>query len=104
MATLRARLDRLESKRGAGACGPSVIFLCDPETGEPLAAMLMGGGNLTRDDGETVDAFTARAQAGAASAVFLPDNGREALATGNAPRWAYGALVQKALREKHAPD
>lgn len=102
--TLGRRLERLESKRGTTARGPSVIFFCDPETGEPLAAMLMGGGTLTREDGETVEAFTARANAGAACAVFLPDKGRDALATGKAPRWATGALVVKALQEKHAPD
>ena len=63
----------------------------------------MGGGSLTRKDGETAEALAARADAGGAGAVFLPDNGREALATGEAPRWATGALVEKALREKHAP-
>ena len=82
--TLRKRLDRLEGKRGTAALGPSVVFLCEAETGEPLAAMLMGGGSLTREDGETAEAFTARAEAGAAAAVFLPDNGRDALATGKA--------------------
>ena len=102
--TLGRRLSRLEGKRGAAAVGPSVIFLCEAESGEPLAAMLMGGGTLTREDGEPVEAFTARANAGGAGAVFLPDNGRDALATGKAPRWASGALVEKALREKHAPD
>ena len=101
---LRRQLDRLEGKRGTAACGPSVIFLCSGETGEPLAAMLMGGGSLTREDGETVEGFNARADAGGAGAVFLPDNGRDALATGKAPRWASGALVEKALREKHAPN
>ena len=101
--TLRKRLDRLEGKRGTAALGPSVIFFCSGETGEPLAAILMGGGSLTREDGETAEAFTARAEAGAAGAVYLPDNGRDALATGKAPRWASGALVEKALHEKHAP-
>ncbi len=100
--TLRKRLDRLEAKRGAAALGPSVIFFCEPGTGEPLAAMLVGGCTLTREDGETVEAFTARADAGGAGAVFLPDNGRDALATGKAPRWATGALVVQALQEKHA--
>lgn len=104
MATLRTRLDRLEGRRGTAARGPAVVFLCSGETGEPLAALLMGGGTLTREDGETVEAFTARADTGGAGAVFLPDNGRDALATGKAPRWASGALVEKALREKHAPD
>lgn len=49
-----------------------------------MAAMLMGGGNLTREDGETVEAFAARADVGAAGAVFLPDNGRDALVTDKA--------------------
>ena len=101
---MRKRLDKLESKRGGNAPAPSVIFLCDGASGEPKAAMVIGGDNLTREDGETVEAFTARAEIGPASAVFLPDNGREALATGNAPRWALGALVVKALCEKHAND
>jgi len=38
-----------------------VIFLCDATTGEPGAALLMGGGGLARQPGETADAFTARA-------------------------------------------
>ena len=102
--TLRARLDRLEGKRGTAARGPSVIFLCAAGTSEPLAAMLIGGVSLTREDGETAEAFTARANAGGAGAVFLPDNGRDALATGKALRWASGALAEKALPEKHAPE
>jgi hypothetical protein len=64
----------------------------------------MGGGSLNRENGETVEAFTARAEAGAVGSVFLPDNGHGALATGKAPRWASGALVEKALREKHRRD
>lgn len=43
MATLRMRLERLEGKRGTAALGPSVIFIREGETGEPLAAMLTGG-------------------------------------------------------------
>jgi len=74
--TLRKRLDLLEGKRGTAALGPSVIFLCSGESGEPLAAMLMGGGSLPREDGETAEAFTARAEADAAGAVSLRDNGR----------------------------
>lgn len=74
--TLRRRLDKLEGKRGGAGAAPSVVFICEAETGEPLAAMLMGGGSLTRENGETVDAFTARAVSGGADAVFLPDNGR----------------------------
>lgn len=64
--TLRKRIDRLEGKRGKAALWPSVIFFCSGETGEPLAAILMGGGSLTREDGETAEAFTARAEAGGA--------------------------------------
>ena len=100
--TLRKRIGKLEGERGADVQGPSVIFLCIAETGEPLTAMVRGGGYLRREDGETADAFRARAEAGATGAVYLPDNGRDALATGKAPRWACGALVDKALREKHA--
>ncbi len=102
--TLRLRLDKLEGKRGTAALAPSVVFLCCAESGEPLATMRMGGGSLPREDGETAKAFAARAEAGAACAVFLPDNGRDALATGKAPRWASGTLLQKALRGKHAPE
>lgn len=64
--TLRKRIDRLEGKRGKAALGPFVIFLCSGETCEPLAAMLIGGGNLTREDSETAEAFAARAEAGGA--------------------------------------
>jgi len=59
-ATLRSRLDRLEAKRGGAGDGPAVIFLCDATTGEQGAALLMGGGGLVREPGETADAFTAR--------------------------------------------
>lgn len=76
MATLRKRLDRLEGRRGGAGRGPAVIFICDAETGEPFAALTKGGGASTREPGETAEAFTARA-AGAAHAVFLPDNGRD---------------------------
>lgn len=99
---LRKRLDRIEAKRGAHApAGPSVIFLCDGATGEPLGAIIMGGGSIRREPDETREAFEARASAGAPVAIHLPDNGRDALATGKAPQWAQGALVMKALREKH---
>lgn len=63
MATLRTRIDKLEGKRGGAARGPSMIFLCSGETGEPLAVLLMGGGSLTRETGEAVEAFAARAEA-----------------------------------------
>jgi hypothetical protein len=76
MATLQRRLDRLEGKRGGACAGPSVIFLCDAKTGEPGAALMVGGGGLTREAGESAEAFTARATAGAVVAVYFPDNGR----------------------------
>lgn len=105
MTRLRTRLDRLEAQRGGCAvAAPSVIILCAGDTGEPMAAMLKGGGSLTREHGETAEAFTARAEAGAAGALFLPDDGRDALASGKAPDWASGPLVDKALRKKHAPE
>lgn len=63
MATLQKRLDRLEGKRGAAGAGPSVILLCDALTGEPGGALLMGGRGLTREAGESAEAFTARAKA-----------------------------------------
>ena len=102
--TLRKRIDRLDGKRGTAALGPSLIFLCSGETSEPLAALLMSDESLTREDGETAESFTAQAETGGAGAVCLPDNGCDALATGKAPRWACGALAEKALREKHAPN
>ena len=43
--------------------GPSLIILCSGETGEPMGALLMGGETLTREAGETAEAFTARAEA-----------------------------------------
>jgi len=46
----------------------------------------MGGGGLAREPGETADAFTARASAGPSGAVYLPDNGCDALATGMGER------------------
>jgi hypothetical protein len=101
-ATLRTRLDRLEAKRGGAGDGPAVIFLCDATTGEPGGALLMGGGGLVRKPGEAADAFTARASDGVSGAVYLPDNGRDALATGKAPAWVKNELTLRALHEKHA--
>jgi hypothetical protein len=102
MATLRARLERLESKRGGAGAGLSVIFFCDAVTGEPLSALIKGGGTVTREAGESAEAFTARASAGATNAAYLPDNPRDALATGKAPAWAKGELVVQHLRSKHS--
>jgi len=70
-ATLRTRLDRLEAKHGGADAGPNVIFLCDATTGEPGAALVMGGGGLVRESGETADAFTARASDGVSGAVYF---------------------------------
>ena len=61
--TLSKRIDRLEERRGTAAHGPSLILLGCGKTGEPMAAMLLGGGSLAREDGETAEAFTARAEA-----------------------------------------
>lgn len=74
--TIRKRLDRLESKHGDYSGGPSVIFICDAETGEPRAGLVIGGENLAREDGETPEAFEVRAMAGANGAILLPDNAR----------------------------
>lgn len=83
--TLSKRLARLEAEIGRGAGDmPSVIFLCD-ETGDPMGAFIIGGGSISREPDETREAFEARALAGAPAAIFLPDNGRDALATGKAP-------------------
>lgn len=62
MATLKTRLDRLEGRRSGAGRGPAVVFLCEAGSGEPVAALLKGGGGATRKPGETVDAFTARVQ------------------------------------------
>lgn len=74
--TLRKRLDRLEGKRGMAGAEPCIILICDAVTREPGGALLMGGGGLTREAGETAEAFTTRATAGASMALHLPDNGR----------------------------
>ena len=73
--TVERRLSRLEAKRGGG---------------------------LVREPGKTADAFTARASDGVSGAVYLPDNGRDALATGKAPAWVKSELTLRALREQHA--
>jgi hypothetical protein len=99
--TLRQRLDKLEGKRSRAFDGPSVIFFCDPETGEPLSALIKGGGTVTREAGESAEAFTARASAGETNAAYLPENPRDALATGKAPDWSKGELVIRHLRDKH---
>lgn len=99
--TLSKRLARLEAERGDGAGEmPSVIFLCD-ETGEPMSALIIGAGSISREPDETPEAFEARATAGTPAAIHLPENGRDALATGEAPQWAQGALAMRALRQKH---
>ena len=59
--TLHKRLARMEAQRGPDREAVTVIFFCEPRTGEPGAALLMGGGGLVREPGETVDGFTARA-------------------------------------------
>ncbi len=61
--TLRTRLRRLEAKAPDGAAdSPTVIFICDGETGEPRGAIWAGGG-CAREDHETADSFEARADA-----------------------------------------
>ena len=99
--TLRQRIDRLQGKRGKATTGPSVILLCDGRSGEPMTALLIGKDNITRKAGETAEAFTARATGEAEAAMHLPDNGRDALATGKAPQWSRGKLVMQYLRAKH---
>lgn len=60
--SLTHRVARLEGKTTPPPIdGPRVIFICDGETGEPMAAMIMGGGNLTRGPDETPEEFQARA-------------------------------------------
>jgi hypothetical protein len=69
--TRHARIARLEAKHGDADAGPTVIFLCDATTGDPGGALVMGGGGLVREAGETADAFTARASAGPSGAVYF---------------------------------
>lgn len=100
--TLSKRLARLEAERGKGAADmPSVIFLCDVETGEPSVALIVGGESISREPDETREAFEARATVGTPAVIHLPENGRDALATGEAPQWAQSALAMRALRQKH---
>lgn len=75
MATLRRRLDRLEGKRGGPDGEPAVIFLCEAG-GEARAALVTGGGTLSREPNESEAAFIARASQAASVTVRLPDNGR----------------------------
>lgn len=68
---------------------------------EGMAALIIGGGSISREPDETREDFEARATAGTPAAIHLPENGRDALATGEAPQWAQGALAMRALRQKH---
>jgi hypothetical protein len=68
--TLSKRLARLEAERGKGAVEmPSVIFLCDGRTGEPMSALIIGAGSISREPDETREAFEARAIAGTPAAL-----------------------------------
>jgi hypothetical protein len=57
--TLRQRIGKLEA-----ACPPvewpRVIYICGPD-GEPGGALIVGGGCLEREGGESAEAFRARA-------------------------------------------
>lgn len=60
---IRKRIERLEAKLGKSVCsGPSVIFLCDAETGEAQSALRIGGGSITKKPGESPEAFQARTE------------------------------------------
>ena len=83
---IRKRIEGLEGNSGKGAGKmPSVIFLCDGGTGEPMSALVIGRGNISREFNEAREAFEARATAGATAAISLPDNGCAALASGQEP-------------------
>ena len=69
--TRQARIAKLEAKHGGADAGPTVIFLCDATTGEPGGALVMGGGGLVREPGESADTFTARASDGVSGAVYF---------------------------------
>lgn len=75
--TLGRRIEKLEGRRGMASRGPSVIFLCSGEAGEPMSAILMGGTGLIREDGETPEAFRARADEMAKSAPMMVVNKRK---------------------------
>ena len=99
--TLRKRIDKLETNRSRSCDRPSVIFFCDAITGEPLSALIKGGGTVVREADESTEAFTARASAGETNAAYLPENPRDAVSTGKAPDWSKGELVIRHLIEKH---
>ena len=62
MKRLRDRLARLEATRAVPSV--SVVFLCDGSTGEPVGAILRGGGGCLRTLGESVAEFEQRALSG----------------------------------------
>lgn len=100
---IRKRIERLEAKRGKSTrAGPAVVFLVDAVSGEPKTAMLVGGGSITREDGESREAFEARAMTSGPAALSLPGNARDVLASGKAPEWARPKLIIQVLEEKHA--
>ena len=100
--TIRTRIKRLEAKRAQSMPeGPMVVFLCGTETGEPISAIIIGGGSISREPGESREAFEAIIMAGGPTALSLPERGRDALATGKAPSWARGELLINALAEKY---
>tara|TARA_R110002020_G_scaffold281702_2_gene497424 strand:- start:219 stop:545 length:327 start_codon:yes stop_codon:yes gene_type:complete len=68
---IRKRVERLEGERGGSDDGPSGIFICDAETGEPWSALGKGGDGFTRETDESAEAFEARATAGAPDAMAL---------------------------------
>lgn len=59
--TLRHRLARLEAQSPSAAPGPSVIFFCDPKTGQPSWAMGINRPDSTRHPGESEADFITRA-------------------------------------------
>ena len=71
--TLRHRLAKLEGRRG-GTDGEAVTFIYGGTDGEALTAMQIGGGTLSRNDGETAATFIARASNNLSVLFFLPDN------------------------------
>lgn len=77
-----------------------LIFLGDGATGEPVCAMIRGGGTINREPDEPREAFEARASAGAPAAIHLPSDGMAALATGKTPQWAKGKLVLQVVEER----
>jgi hypothetical protein len=57
--TLRRRIGKLEATRPPVEW-PRAIYICAPD-GDPCGALIVGGGSIEREGGESAAAFEARA-------------------------------------------